>query len=223
MTHLDTEIQELKSDVMEMWSLVINQLKKSQEAILTFNKQIANEIHVNEKRVDAFELKLNMDCEKILALFNPVAIDLRFVLAALKINYNLERIGDYANGISHIIRDADKPFPKELLEETRILEMFETSIEMITEAFNSFEKEDKDLVANLFYKDKKLDEINLNSNKQICAMIRKDPDCAEQSLNLLAVIRKLERVGDQTLNIAEEIIFFIEAKVLRHSRPKKKE
>ncbi len=223
MTHLDTEIQDLKSDVMEMWSLVINQIKKSKDAIINFDKEKANEIHVNEKRVDAFELKLNMDCEKILALFNPVAIDLRFVLAALKINYNLERIGDYANGISHIILDADKPFDEELLKETRILEMFETSIEMLTEAYDSFEKEDKHLVANLFYKDKKLDQINLKANKQIAEMIRHNPDNVEQSLNLLTIIRKLERVGDQTLNIAEEIIFFIEAKVLRHSRPKKKE
>ncbi|MEI6124779.1 MAG: phosphate signaling complex protein PhoU [Bacteroidota bacterium] len=223
MSHLDTEIQDLKSDVLEMWSLVINQLTKSKEAIVGFDKELANEIHVNEKRVDAFELKLNMDCEKILALFNPVAIDLRFVLAALKINYNLERIGDYANGISHIVRDAQYPFSDELMRQTRIVEMFETSIEMLTEAFNSFEKEDKHLVANLFYKDKKLDEVNLEANKIIAELIKKNPDCVDQSLNLLSVIRKLERVGDQTLNIAEEIIFFIEAKVLRHSRPKKKE
>ena len=221
MSHLDTEIQELKSDVLEMWSLVINQITKSKEAIVMFDKEIANEIHVNEKRVDAFELKLNMDCEKILALFNPVAIDLRFVLAALKINYNLERIGDYANGISHVVLDSEKPFCEELLHETRILEMFETSIEMLNEAFASFEKEDKHLVANLFYKDKKLDEVNLEANKIIARLIQKDPQCIDQSLNLLSVIRKLERVGDQTLNIAEEIIFFIEAKVLRHSRPKK--
>jgi phosphate transport system protein len=223
MSHLDTEIKDLKSDLLEMWSLVISQISHSRQAIIDFDKELANEIHVNERRVDAFELKLNMDCEKILALFNPVAIDLRFVLAALKINYNLERIGDYANGISHIIRDSEKPMCVGLLEETGIVEMFDISIQMLNEAYEAFEKEDKKLVGNLFIKDKKLDEINLQSNKKIAGLIKKNPDCVEQSLHLLSVIRKLERVGDQTLNIAEEIIFFIEAKVLKHSKLKKTE
>jgi phosphate transport system protein len=221
MSHLDTEIQELKSDVLEMWSLVISQLSHAKQAIMAFDKEMANEINVNEKRVDAFELKLNMDCEKILALFNPVAIDLRFVLAALKINYNLGRIGDYANGISHIIRDSEKQVCAGLLEETHIIEMFDTSIKMLFEAYEAFEKEDKHLVAALFERDKRLDEINKNANKMIAGLIKKNPDCVDQSLHLLSVIRKLERVGDQTLNIAEEIIFFIEAKVLKHSKLKK--
>jgi len=81
MNHLDTELQILKADTLEMWALVINQITKAQEAIMNFDTDLAHEVHVNEKRVDAFELKLNMDCENILALFNPVAIDLRFVLA----------------------------------------------------------------------------------------------------------------------------------------------
>jgi phosphate transport system protein len=223
MTHLDTEIKELKSDVLEMWSLVINQLTKSKQAILNLDKELANEIHVNEKRVDAFELKLNMDSEKILALFNPVAIDLRFVLAVIKINYNLERIGDYANGISHIVLDSEHPFSEYLVKETKIVQMFDTSLEMLADAYDSFDKEDKHLVAELFKKDKQLDEINLQANKLISGLIKKNPNCVDQSLHLLSVIRKLERVGDQTLNIAEEIIFFIEAKVLKHSRPKRPE
>ncbi|HNW69954.1 MAG TPA: phosphate signaling complex protein PhoU [Bacteroidales bacterium] len=223
MTHLDTEIQDLKSDVLEMWSLVINQLTNVRTALIDFDKELANEINVNEKRVDAFELKLNMDCEKILALFNPVAIDLRFVLAALKINYNLERIGDYANGISHIVMDSEKPFCKDLIKETRIIEMFDASLKMLSGAYDSFEKENKHLVAGLFKEDKKLDEININANKMIAGLIKQSPDCVDESLHLLSVIRKLERVGDQTVNIAEEIIFFIEAKVLKHQKLKKQE
>jgi phosphate transport system protein len=223
MSHLDNEILELKSDVLEMWDLVMNQLTKSKQAILNFDKELSNEIRINEKRVDAFELKLNMDSEKILALFNPVAIDLRFVLAAIKINYNLERIGDYANGIAHIVLDTDSPFSENLIKETKIVEMFDTCIDMLSKAYDSFDKEDKHLVSGLFAKDKKLDEINLNANKLVSGIIKKNPDCVEQSLHLLSVIRKLERVGDQTLNIAEEIVFFIEAKVLKHSKLKKKE
>ena len=96
MTHLDTELKELKASLIDMWQLVLNQLAHSREAMEKLDKELANQVLANEKRVDAFELKINMDCENILALFNPVANDLRFVLAALRINSDLERIGDYA-------------------------------------------------------------------------------------------------------------------------------
>jgi phosphate transport system protein len=221
MTHLDTELRQLKTDTVEMWNLVISQMTKAKESVEKYDQQLANEIHINEKRVDAFELKLNMDCEHILALFNPVAVDLRFVLAVLKINYNLERIGDYANGISHIIMDAKAPFSDELIKATKVLELFDTGNSMISEALESFEKEDKHIVNEIFLKDKKLDEVNSQANSIVADCIRKNPNCVDQSLQLLSIIRKLERVGDQTLNIAEEIIFFIEAKVLKHSKLQK--
>lgn len=221
MTHLDTELRQLKTDTVEMWNLVISQMTKAKESVEKYDQQLANEIHINEKRVDAFELKLNMDCEHILALFNPVAVDLRFVLAVLKINYNLERIGDYANGISHIIMDAKAPFSDELIKATKVLELFDTGNSMISEALESFEKEDKHIVNEIFLKDKHLDEVNRQANSIVADCIRKNPNCVDQSLQLLSIIRKLERVGDQTLNIAEEIIFFIEAKVLKHSKLQK--
>ena len=87
-THLEIELQNLKSDLLEMWYLVISQLEKSRDALINFDKNLATEIHVNEKRVDSYELKMDQDCENILALYSPVAVDLRFVLAVLKINYN---------------------------------------------------------------------------------------------------------------------------------------
>ena len=140
-------------------------------------------------------------------------------------HYGIAKIalGDYANGIAHIVLDTESPFSENLIKETKIVEMFDTCIEMLTKAYDSFDKEDKHLVSGLFAKDKNLDEININANKLVSGLIKKNPDSVEQSLHLLSVIRKLERVGDQTLNIAEEIVFFIEAKVLKHSRPKKKE
>jgi phosphate transport system protein len=104
MNHLQTELKTLKSSLLEMWSIVISQHEKAKMAIETNDKDLANEIHTNEKLLDSFELKHDMDCENLIALNNPVAIDLRFVLAVLKINYNLERIGDYANYIANTIR-----------------------------------------------------------------------------------------------------------------------
>jgi phosphate transport system protein len=217
MTHLNTEIQLLKKDTDQMFDLVIKQLTKSREALIRFDKDLAIDVDINEKRVNAFELRLDTKCEKILALFNPVAVDLRFVLAVLKINYNLERIGDYACGIALIVKDAAKPFDKELLEKTKILEMFDCAFEVLHETQNSFVNENPKLARNAFQKDKLLDEINNEVNSIISKLIiGKTEKQIVNSLDILTVIRKLERVGDQTKNIAEEIIFYIEAKVLKH-------
>ncbi|MFM7900877.1 MAG: phosphate signaling complex PhoU family protein, partial [Bacteroidota bacterium] len=103
MTHLDIELKNLKADMNEMFDLVGSQMAKALKSLRDFDKDLAREVRVNEKRVNAFELKLDRDCENVIALFTPVAIDLRFVLACLKINSNLERIGDIAEGIAQFV------------------------------------------------------------------------------------------------------------------------
>lgn len=224
MTHLDSELQLLKKDTTEMWSLVIHQLSKSRDALVNFDKDLAVDVDINEKRVNAFELKLDGDCENILALYNPVAVDLRFVLAVLKINYNLERIGDYAQGIALIVKDTAKPFEHELFEKSKVLEMFDASIGLLKDTLDAFEREDPKLARTVFQKDEFLDEINIKANSTISKMIcGKTDEQIQNYLNILSVIRRLERVGDQTKNIAEEIIFFIEAKVLKHKGKNKKD
>jgi len=222
MTHLDTELSSLKSNIIEMWNLVIIQLTKSNEALEKFDIELANEVLANEKRIDAFELKLNMDCENILALFNPVANDLRLVLAVLRINYDLERIGDYAKSIARMVSEMKKPFDDELIKKTRVLEMYAVSTKMLTIALESFENEDNQITRKIFKKDDELDKTNNNAIEIITKLIKKHPSETHNCLNLFLTIRRLERVGDQTKNIAEEIIFYIEAKVLRHKKKKEK-
>jgi len=221
MSHLNTEIDRLKVDTIEMWSLVLNQLEKAKTAIETFDENLANDINANEKRVDAFELKLDMDCENILALFNPVANDLRFVLSVLKINYNLERIGDYAKGISRCIRETCEPFSKEVLRETHITSMFEIAIDMLRGTLQAFESETNTNAIAVFKKDQYLDKVNKDANMVIAEIIKRNPEKINDTLQLLSFIRKLERVGDQVQNIAEEIVFYLEAKVIKHSKIKK--
>ena len=220
MSHLNVELSRLKNDTIEMWSLVISQMEKAKTAVETCDKNLVNDIKANERRVDAFELKLDMDCENILALFNPVANDLRFVLSVIKINYNLERIGDYARGISRCVKDLIHPISPEMLQEARIIPMFDTTIKILKETLESFETEMNHKALAVFSEDQFLDEINNNAIPTIAAMIKKNPDNIEDTLQLLSFIRKLERVGDQTQNIAEEIIFYIEAKVLKHQKNK---
>lgn len=220
MSHQNTELKRLKADIIEMWNLVINQMEKTKIAIETFDENLVNEIAANEKRVDAFELKLDMDCENILALFNPLANDLRFVLSVIKINYNLERIGDYAKDISGYVKWANAPFSPDLLQETHIISMFEVAIDMLKNTLASFESETNQQAISVFAKDEYLDQINREANKVVAGLIKKKSDNIEDTLQLLSFIRKLERVGDQTQNIAEEIIFYLEAKILKHNKNK---
>jgi phosphate transport system protein len=195
---------------------VSSQLQKGKEALLSFDKSLAREVNFNEKRVNALELKIDKDCENIFALFNPVAIDLRFVLAVLKINSNLERIGDIADGIARYVAETDAKFDPQLLETTELERMYSMAIEMMQDAQMAFDQENTKLARGVFKKDDCLDEINAKANSVLAAFIRQHPDKTMQALHIVSTIRKLERTGDQTKNIVEEIIFYIEAKVLKH-------
>lgn len=216
MTQFETELQDAKSEIINMWNLVLTQLTKAKEAMLTFNKDLAREVIAKEKRVNAFELKIDRDCENIFALYCPVAVDLRFLLAVLKINNNLERIGDIADGIARYIVDSPVKFDADILEAAEVIKMFEDSISILTDTRVAFEFENTLLARTIFSRDDVLDDINKRADDNISKFIRKDPVVLSQALYILSIVRKLERVGDQSKNIAEEIIFYVEAKVLKH-------
>lgn len=216
MAQIETELQLLKTEVVNMWSLVNSQLNKARLAFLNLDKDLAREVVLKEKRVNGSELAIDRDCENIFALYCPVAIDLRFLLAVLKINTNLERTGDIAEGIAKYVLDAEVPFSQQLLDDARILPMYEESVRMLEDTQEAFEKEDTILARGVFKKDEFLDEINRASHKVLEKHIKSHPEDTAQALWILSTIRKLERVGDQSKNIAEEIIFYLEAKVLKH-------
>src|SRR5580658_8642192 len=118
MAQIETELQLLKVEVINMWALVNSQLNKARLAFVNFDKDLAREVVLKEKRVNGYELKIDRDCENIFALFCPVAIDLRFLLAALKINSNLERIGDIASSIAKYVIDSAVNFDTAAMEST---------------------------------------------------------------------------------------------------------
>ncbi len=218
MTQLENEVQRIKLEVVSMWTLVESQLIKSRAALLNFDKDLAMEIVLKEKRVNAFEIKLDRDCEDIFALYCPVAIDLRFLLAVLKINNNLERIGDIAEGIAKYIIESTTPYDNALLTKTDVIKMYDDSIKILADTRIAFEKEDTILARSIFKRDEVLDVINNNAIDKISDCIREDINVLPEALYIMSIIRKLERVGDQSKNIAEEIIFYIEAKVLKHQK-----
>jgi len=222
MTPLENEITAVKKELISMWILVQSQLNKAKEAMVQFDKDLAREILVKEKRVNSFELKIDRDCENIFALHCPVAIDLRFLLAALKINTNLERIGDIAAGIALYVVESSVNFDVAILEKISLLRMYDEAINILTDTRTAFEKEDTVLARSIFKRDDVLDNINENAPTAISSVIKDDSGTLPQVLYMLSVIRKLERVGDQSKNIAEEIIFYVEAKILKHLESSKR-
>ena len=205
-----------------MWMLVQSQMNKAREAMIKFDKDLAREVLVKEKRVNSFELKIDRDCENIFALHCPVAIDLRFLLAALKINTNLERIGDIAAGVAKYVVESSVNFDVKALESTSLLRMYDEAINILMDTRTAFEKEDTVLARSIFKRDDVLDAINLNAPVSIGEIIRADVNSMPEALYMLSIIRKLERVGDQSKNIAEEIIFYVEAKILKHLESSKR-
>ncbi|HEX8549012.1 MAG TPA: phosphate signaling complex protein PhoU [Cytophagaceae bacterium] len=225
MNLLETELGELKTDLIEMTFLVKGQLDKCIAAFYTFDKDLAKEVVKNEKRVNGAELKIDSKSEHILALFNPVAIDLRFVVASLKMVSDLERIGDNAKGISQYVVKFDKPYDSELIKKLRFKEMTDNALDMLSILSESFETDNTKLARTLFTKDEILDDINVKANQVVTdyVMNEKDPEKILQAIYFLSIIRKMERIGDYTTNIAEEIIFYVKAKVLRHKKKKNKD
>lgn len=216
MIHLDRELEQLKKSTTAMWILVQSQIEKAYKALAANDKDLAREVIANEKRVNSMELKIDSDCEDLFALYSPVASDLRTVLATLKINTNLERIGDLAEGICKHILSEENAFDKELLKASDIQQMYDVVIEIMKDVLQAYIKEDTKLARTIFKKDEILNEINMLATKNITEYIGSDISKIEAGLNFLSIIRKLERVGDQITNIAEEIIFSHEAKVLKH-------
>jgi phosphate transport system protein len=156
-------------------------------------------------------------------LYNPVAHDLRFVLSTLKIDLNLERIGDYAGSIAKIVKAKGSPFNGELIKDMGIEQMFLTSHEMLSTTIDSIESDDDSAsLRSIFIKDDILDNLQDKASSIVVKQVAQSPVNIEECLHLYVVVRKLERVGDHIKNIAEEIIFYKEAKILRHKSKKLK-
>lgn len=215
---IDQEIASLKNSISEMWALVHQQLYNAGEAMLTGDKELAYKVISRERRVNAFELKIDSDCEDIIALYAPVAVDLRFVLAMYKINTNLERLGDFAESIARFagnLPDGEPVDPK-LIIETRVEEMLRELLSMLSLSQEAFEKESSDIASRIFLKDNLIDDINHQSTQIIADYIEQHPGSALVGLYMAGVIRKMERFGDHCTNIAEELIFYLDAKVMKH-------
>jgi len=208
----------IKDEVSQMWKLVLSQLQKTKQAFLNSDVETAREIISREKRVDAFELKIDCDCENYIALFSPVAIDLRLVLSLIKISGTLERIADFCEGIArHIVEEDCKAMQAELLENLQLEKMFDIVISMLSDSFVALESENTKMSGKILSKDDEVDNLYHSSIDILSDYLHKKPEHIRIGLKLILLIRKLERIGDHCSNIVEEIVFYVDAKVLKHS------
>ena len=217
MKHTEREMMALKDEVNQMWKLVILQLEKAKQSFINNDVETALEVVSREKRVDAYELKIDSDCENYIALFSPVAIDLRLALSILKITNTLERIGDFAVGIARHVIDTDCGAVEEnLIEELKIENMMDILIGMLTDCFVVLESENTKISGKILARDEEVNTIYHNALDVLSAYIEENPAFARCGLKLLLLIRKLERIGDHCNNIVEELVFYVDAKVLKH-------
>lgn len=216
---IESEQNQLKEMVLAMFNLVSNQIEKAGAALLVTDKGLAAQILVFEHKVNSSELHIKKTIEDFLALYNPVAIDLRFILAVLQISSDLERIGDYAEGIARFVKEMDETLvDRELLKDTRIEEMVRQVLSMLQMAERALCEEHVQLANAIFAQDVFVNEIRERSMDIIAlaTINNENIDTARYLLHVQDVVRKLERAGDHIKNIAEEIIFYIDAKVVKH-------
>lgn len=218
MPAIEPELQALKDNMLDMLSLVTDQLSKCKQAISKNDVSLAGQVVDDEQKVNAQELAIDRDCENILALFTPVATDLRLVLATLKITNDLERIGDNAKSLAKFVKNNNDRKTRGYLEKYEVREMLEILVEMLKDMHEALQKGDTRLAMQIHKKDEQLNELHKKAMKTTADLIRDNHDDAKILLTLFTLTRNLERAGDLTKNIGEELVFHIEAKVLKHRK-----
>lgn len=219
MKHTDSEVKKLKNYHIEMWNLVQEQIDKAFAAFKENDKEAAREVISRERMVNAQELVVDHHCEDFMAMFSPVAIDLRFVISLIKITNNLERIGDFAKGIAtFVIEQQSGMIDEELSRKLSLDKMMENARDMLALAREALIEEDTALCRRVLTMDDLMDDINSRAPQILGNHIQNHPETAEEMIRLYSLIRRIERIGDRTSNIAEEIVFFVDAKELRHQK-----
>ena len=212
--HLQRDIYLLKQTLMAMCTLVEKILGKAVKSILTADEELAREVIKQDPEVDEIEVDIEEECLKILALYQPVAIDLRFIIAAMKINTQLERVGDLAVNVAEravflIAHDkTDLPFG--------FREMSQQVQSMLTRSIDSLVNMDASLACRVRSEDEIVDEMNKDIYELVKAEVKKDSESINYILHALSIGRHLERIADHATNIAEDVIYLVDAKIVRH-------
>jgi phosphate transport system protein len=201
-----------------MCSLVDEQVEMAIRLIEEEDPSLADIIMEKEKKVDKYDVKIDKICQKIFALNQPVAMDLRLIMSALTINTNLERMGDIAvNIVENSKLIGRKP---EWINKTNFAEMAKIAREMIRLSIDSFIQDDAQLAKKVIETDIILDRYNKENHQILIDIMKRNPDDIQPAVALLVISRQLERLGDHATNIAEDVYFIVEARMVKHKYEK---
>ena len=213
-SHLERDLAHLKQQVLAMGGLVEQSLEQACASLTRRDETCAHKAVKVDEEIDRMQLDLDDFCLKILALHQPVAGDLRFVTSAMKIVNDLERIGDLAGNIAE--RAQELLHLSALDEPLDLEEMMRVTNEMLRGALDAFVARDPDLAREVCQRDDTVDTLNRRHFGKLMARMKRDPDSVERAVSLLSVSRNVERIADLATNVAEDVVFLVEAVDIRH-------
>lgn len=213
--HLQREVDKLKKSVLSLCALVEDNVQLAVRALIDRDDALAKEAQRRDLEIDEREVDVEEECLKILALHQPVAIDLRFVVSSMKIDNDLERIGDLAVNLANkAIFLANRPA---IEMPFNLPDMGEKTKAMLRDALDSFVNMDSQLAYRVLKADDEVDQIKRETRIRIEELIRETPSKVSEYYAIMGVARNLERIADHATNIAEDVIYMTEGKIIRHS------
>ena len=214
--HFQRELKKIKRMILSLGALVEERVREVRDAIDDFDATIAEKIVKADFEIDEMEVEIEEECLKIVALHQPVAVDLRFLVAVIKINNDLERIGDQVVNIAQRIQTIAKKERSDFHFDYSVMaEKAEVMLKMSLDALVNF---DTDAAFKVLTLDDEVDAIKNEAYRSIRVAIRENPEHVDYLINLLLISRHLERLADHATNIAEEVAYMIEGEIVRHGQ-----
>jgi len=212
--HFDEQISDLKQNLLLMSGRAEAIIRKALEALSRRDPALAEEVFGDDSAIDRMEIDIEEGCIQLLALQQPLAGDLRLITAALKISADLERIGDHAVNIAGCAKQLASKAPVKPLAD--LADLAEKSIAMLRDALDAFVRGDAEAARQLVRRDDEVDALNRQLFAELMRRMIADPQQVERSMTLVLVGRNLERIADLATNVAEEVVFIAEARIIKH-------
>ena len=212
--HLDEELRLLNQEILRMGSLVEDALAKARKALVERNIQLAEEVITSDGAINMLEIEIDELCLRLLALHQPAAADLRFIVMALKINNDLERMGDQAVNIAErTVGLLKEPLLKPLIDIPRMAQIAQ---QMVKDSLDAFVNRDAALARDVCRRDDEVDALNDQVFAELIGFMRRDPSTATRAIDLILIGRNLERVADHATNLAEDVIYLVQGRTIKH-------
>jgi phosphate transport system protein len=212
--HIERQLDQLKEKILRVGTQVEEAISKSITALINRDMQLAQRVVASDEEIDRMEVEVEEECLKILALYQPVAADLRFVVAALKINNDLERMGDLAKNIAKRVSQLSTGEPCELPPEIRTMAM--QAQDMVKQCLDAVINRDPSLARLVREEDDAVDAARQQVRRKILQGIKEHPERVESLLRVNSVSKHIERIADMATNVAEDVIYMVEGDIVRH-------